>query len=204
MKLMGFIKEAEDEQLWRFTFDAHSLIMGKYFEDFWHENTLNYEKSGKNLIKTVNDLDPELVLDVGCGKNLFKKKIKNLVGIDPSTREADVRMDAYSFREQNRNKEFDVVLALESINFGPEDKIEKEFEILYDLTKKGGHQFWRLNMGSQYNDPMFPLTNFIEVYSWTEEKMLKLCDVHGLEVRSQSVELSVSGDKKMFFHLYKY
>jgi len=42
----------------------------------------NYKYSGENLIDEVNQLDPDLVIDVGCGHNRFKGRIKNLIGFD--------------------------------------------------------------------------------------------------------------------------
>jgi hypothetical protein len=41
-----------------------------------------FQYSGTNLIDEVNSLNPQSVVDVGCGVNYFSGKIKNLIGFD--------------------------------------------------------------------------------------------------------------------------
>ena len=37
---------------------------------------------GDEMIAEINDLNPSLVLDLGCGNNIFKGHINNLIGVD--------------------------------------------------------------------------------------------------------------------------
>ena len=52
--------------------------LNTYFSTKWKSNLNQYQYSGWNLIDKVKD--DEWVLDVGCGPNPFKGKIKNLIG----------------------------------------------------------------------------------------------------------------------------
>jgi hypothetical protein len=92
--------------------------LNNYFSNKWSSNLDQYLYSGWNLIKNVTE--NEWVLDVGCGSNPFKGKIKNLIGIDPAFKEADFKV---SLEEFKTNQKFDVVFCLGSINFGNRSKI---------------------------------------------------------------------------------
>ena len=63
-----------------------------YFENVWEPSPLDdWEYSG---IQIVDKIKPhETVIDVGCGYNLFKDKIPNLLGIDPANDAADIKID---------------------------------------------------------------------------------------------------------------
>jgi hypothetical protein len=77
----------------------------------------NYIHSGINLIEDVNALEPDLVIDVGCGHNRFKGHIKNLIGFDPQPFPMiDLQSDieGINFRPECA----DVLLILGSIQFG--------------------------------------------------------------------------------------
>ena len=41
-----------------------------------------YSLTGINFIKEINNLNPNLVLDLGCGQNPYKGHINNLIGVD--------------------------------------------------------------------------------------------------------------------------
>jgi hypothetical protein len=49
-----------------------------------YEAFSQYKYAGMNLIKDINSLDPDLVIDAGCGHNRFKGHITNLIGFDQS------------------------------------------------------------------------------------------------------------------------
>ena len=58
--------------------------LNRYFKKYWQNDMRKWKYSGLALIDEVNNLKPRAVLDVGCGYNEFKGKIKNLIGIDPA------------------------------------------------------------------------------------------------------------------------
>lgn len=103
----------------------------------------SYEHSGMNLIDEINKLDPDLVIDVGCGHNRFKGHIKNLIGFDLCPFPyADLHMsiDEINFRPQSA----DVLLALGSIQFENRNKIEHHLDRVVSWVKPGGYIVMRI------------------------------------------------------------
>ena len=94
------------------------------------------------LIERVNSLKPSKVLDLGCGANLYKTRIDNLIGIDIATPEADIIIEIENLTFADNS--VDVCLALGSINFGKEDLIRKQLAQVKRVTKPGGHIFFRV------------------------------------------------------------
>ena len=95
----------------------------QYFSGIWKPDWAKFEHSGWGLIDKINKLEPTSVLDVGCGFNDLKNKIPNLYGIDPYNDKADEKVSIENFN--CGTKQWDVVLALGSINFGSEFKVCK-------------------------------------------------------------------------------
>jgi 2-polyprenyl-3-methyl-5-hydroxy-6-metoxy-1,4-benzoquinol methylase len=85
--------------------------LNAYFSKIWQPDMKKWKYSGLKLIDEVNALNPRSVLDVGCGYNEFKGKIKNLTGIDPYNDRADYKISIMDFRS---NEKFDVILCLGS------------------------------------------------------------------------------------------
>jgi len=97
----------------------------------------NYKYSGENLVDEVNQLDPDLVIDVGCGHNRFKGRIKNLVGFDREPfpfADLHLGIDEINFRPESA----DVVLVLGSIQFGDFDLVERHMDKIVPWVKPGG------------------------------------------------------------------
>jgi SAM-dependent methyltransferase len=97
----------------------------------------HYKYSGTNLIDEINNLDPDLVIDVGCGHNRFKGHIKNLIGFDREPFPfADIYLgiDEINFRPESA----DVVLVLGSIQFGNIDLVERHMDKIVQWVKPGG------------------------------------------------------------------
>lgn len=116
--------------------------LNEYFATKWKSNLNQYLYSGWSLINKISD--DEWVLDVGCGTNPFKNKIKNLIGIDPAFNEADYKVTIDMFKT---NQKFDVAFCLGSINFGSEDKIISEINSIINLLNKKSRIYWRCNPG---------------------------------------------------------
>ena len=130
--------------------------------------------SGWNLINKVSD--NEWVLDVGCGPNPFKGKIKNLIGIDPAYDEADYKVTIEKFKT---NKKFDVAFCLGSINFGEENKIISEIHSIVNLLNPDSRIYWRCNPGRK--DHPSKECEFIDFFPWTFEMHQKFSKYFGFE-----------------------
>jgi hypothetical protein len=122
-------------------------VMESYFSNIWQPETKKYKYSGLSIIDEVNSLNPDNVLDVGCGYNEFKGKIKNLEGIDPYNNRADTMVHTLDYATSIK---YDVVICLGSINFGSADKIIKELQKVVNLTVNGGLLIFRANPGIQH------------------------------------------------------
>ena len=122
-------------------------VLAQYFSQVWQPETKKYKYSGLAIIDQVNALNPNAVLDLGCGYNEFKGKIQNLTGVDPYNKKADVMTHTLDYESDT---EYDVTICLGSINFGSTDKIFKELQQAVSLTRTGGLIFFRVNPGIQH------------------------------------------------------
>ena len=135
-------------------------VLEKYFGEVWQPETKKYKYSGLGIIDQVNALNPEAVLDVGCGYNEFKGKIQNLTGIDPFNQKADIMVHTTSYFSETL---YDVVICLGSINFGSTMKIIKEIQKVVSLTKKGGIIIFRCNPGITHKNKY---AQWIDFFDW--------------------------------------
>lgn len=202
-RIFDFIMNADEEGKAMLSNDINTLILDVYYYRYWNENTWSYERSGANLALEVNQLRGESVLDVGCGDNLFKDRIYDLYGIDVFNSNADKQISHVQYQAENPDKQFDVVLALDSINSGRKQDIIHQFEALDKLTKSGGHQFWRVNQ-NRPNSGGFPLLDLIEFFEWDEKFIRELAECYGYQVKELCEETNLDGEKRLFFCFYKY
>ena len=148
----------------------------KYFSKYWQNDMKKWKYSGLSLINEVNDLKPRAVLDVGCGYNEFKGKIKNLIGIDPYNSLADIEVGTLEYKTDQK---FDVILCLGSVNFGSKDKIIAEVSRCVNLLADGGTMFFRVNPGVQHDKPE---ADWIEFYAWNVPFIIELSEMFNLKI----------------------
>lgn len=143
-----------------------------YFSTKWNSNLDQYKYSGWTLLERINN--NEHVLDVGCGRNLFKGKIKNLTGIDPAFNQADYKTTIENFVTEER---FDVAFCLGSINFGTEEIILRQIESVVSLLKVQARIYWRCNPGLQ--DHGNSECQEIDFFPWTFQHHLDYSERFG-------------------------
>lgn len=148
--------------------------LNEYFATKWKSNLNQYLYSGSNLINNI--ADDEWVLDVGCGPNPFKYKIKNLIGIDPAFNEADYKVTIDMFKT---NQKFDVAFCLGSINFGSETKIISEINSVVNLLNKKSRIYWRCNPGRKDHGNLE--CEQINFFPWTFDTHKKFSTYFGFE-----------------------
>ena len=73
--------------------DLSERYILRFFSEIWKPRTGDYEHTGWELANEINKLNPQKVLDVGCGYHPFKGRIQNLIGIDPYNNCADYEVD---------------------------------------------------------------------------------------------------------------
>jgi len=136
------------------------------------------------LIDEVNKLTPQRVLDVGCGSNEYKSKIKNLIGIDPSNPKADVVTDLLDYEPKEK---FDVILCLGSINLGTEEDILKNLRKVRSLLAEKGRVYMRVNPGVRWEESPDVL-----IYPWSPEKIKRLGNEAGFALSGPVVPLQTT------------
>lgn len=156
------------------------VVLDRYFGDndnaeeegtYW-KNQLVWEtrKTGQQLLEKLQELDPQLILDVGCGDNEWKQYFgSKLTGIDPYNSNADQRYDIMNY-DHNMGK-WDVVLCLGSINFGDQKTIENQVYRAVKLCKPGGKIFWRCNPGITHDNEH---AQWVDFYPWSEEELHRM------------------------------
>ena len=83
----------------------------------------------KEDLELINSLNPNLVLDLGCGDNRYKSLVKNLIGIDIAyDPNADIVGDFTTLDFEDNS--VDAIIAYGSINFGDEELIIKQLQKL--------------------------------------------------------------------------
>ena len=147
----------------------------RFFSEIWRPRTGEYDHSGWALVDQVNQLNPQSVLDVGCGYHPFKGRIHNLVGIDPYNDAADYEVDVLDYKV--RPESHDVIIALGSINFNSKDEIELRFAHGVDLLKKGGRFFLRANPGIPHKTGPW-----VDIFPWSFEIVNEFAERYNLKL----------------------
>jgi hypothetical protein len=172
--------------------------LAKYFGGVWKED-MSFTHSGESLIKTVNDLQPSKVLDVGCGYNFFKNKIHNLIGIDPYNSNADIMI---RIEDYNSNEKYDVILALGSINFGSKLNINNQLYKLDKLLAPGGRIFFRVNPGLEHHWAKEE-SKGIDFFPWNLDFIAKYIKHYNYSFLEFQTEYNKHGSKRFYFVVQK-
>ena len=157
------------------TADLSERYILRFFSEIWKPRTNEYEHTGWQLVDEVNKLDPEKVLDVGCGYHPFKGRMQNLIGIDPYNNCADYEVDILEYRVKPESH--DAILALGSINFNSRDEIEARFSHCVNLLKKGGKFFLRANPGIQHKTGPY-----VDIFPWSFEVVNEFAEKYNLNL----------------------
>jgi hypothetical protein len=147
--------------------------LNNYFKNKWTPTKLSdYETSGLALLTRLNPNDQ--VIDIGCGLNLFKDKIPNLIGIDPVFDQADIKT---TLEEFTTDRKFNVALCLDSVMFGSEEHILHQIDCITKLLTPSATIHWRFNSNlQQYKKEK------IEIYNWNFGHLLKFSRLFGFRV----------------------
>ena len=156
--------------------DLSERYILRFFSEIWKPRTGDYEHTGWELAEEINKLNPERVLDVGCGYHPFKGRINNLVGIDPYNNCADYEVDILEYRVKHQ---YDVIMALGSINFNSHDEIEARFSHCVDLLKTDGKFFLRANPGITHKTGPY-----VEIFNWTFEVVNEFAEKYNLRLET--------------------
>jgi hypothetical protein len=149
--------------------------LNNYFNTHWRGQFNQYLFTGPNLAKKIQP--NEWVLDVGCGANVFKPLVANLVGIDPAFAQADVVTTIENFATEQR---FDVAFCLGSINFGQEQTIKHQIQCVVNLLKEQARIYWRCNPGLQDHGNL--QCQQIDFFPWSPALLEQYANEFGFKV----------------------
>jgi len=136
-----------------------------------------FRYSGTNLIDEINSLNPQLVIDVGCGVNYFRGKIKNLIGFDV----VDYPDSDFHCSIQDMvidNDSVDVVLALGSLQYRNRELTLIDIQRVVGWIRPGGYLVVR-------NKQFVPESDSSKsefTYNWSQEWFEKISKDLGLNL----------------------
>jgi SAM-dependent methyltransferase len=157
--------------------DLSERYTHRFFAEIWKPRTGDYEHTGWSLVDEINALNPESVLDVGCGYHPFKGRIQNLVGIDPYNDCADYEVDILDYKIKPESH--DVIIALGSINFNSRDDIEQRFSHCVSILKPGGSFFLRANPGIPHK-----AGPYVDIFPWSFEVVNEFAEKYNLRLET--------------------
>ena len=129
-----------------------------------------YSVTGLEFIDEVNNLKPNLVLDLGCGNNIYKGRINNLIGIDILNNNLqDIYCDIIDLPFKDNS--VDVIMAFGSINFGDDILIDQQIQEAIRVLKPKGRFYFR----------SIPNHKHSVYYNWTLDKIIKKTEKLNLE-----------------------
>ena len=157
--------------------DLSERYTHRFFAEIWKPRTGDYEHTGWSLVDEINALNPESVLDVGCGYHPFKGRINNIVGIDPYNNCADYEVDILDYKVKPESH--DVIIALGSINFNSRDDIEQRFSHCVSILKPGGSFFLRANPGIPHKTGPY-----VDIFPWSFEVVNEFAETYNLRLET--------------------
>jgi len=178
----------------------------------WEHTARNYQKSydawtaeftfatrkysGQWLVDYINNKDPEaLVLDVGCGSNPYKGKIKNLIGIEPGDwGSADLRWSLGEAGNMMCNNTFDYIVAIGPLNHGDTYEIDDMLGTIHGLLKPGGELIALVKPANWAHIKVDPWReNRGLCYPWLKKSIQKFESMHGFSSSKRAVMFGVDG-----------
>lgn len=149
-------------------------VMDEYFRNHWQPDPDNRtHRTGTELEKRLLEMKPNLVLDVGCAGNTWKKVLGDCVwGIDPHNSAADEQVGILEFENSNIGK-YDVVLALGSVNFGDAYTVFAQVSRIVECVRPGGKIFWRMNPGITHDKKE---AEWVDFFPWSEGKIQEFAE----------------------------
>jgi hypothetical protein len=94
---------------------------------------------------------PQAIYDLGCGWNIFKKYIPNVIGVSPEAPDGPKFFgDIFDFVDndyvKNHQNYFESVFSINALHFYPLSSFSKVVNDFYSMIKSGGRGFLTINL----------------------------------------------------------
>ncbi len=170
------------------TNDLSDRYTHRFFSEVWQPRTNDYDWSGWRVAEQINELNPQSVLDVGCGYHPFKNRIQNVVGIDPYNDAADYMVDILEYKVKPESH--DHIIALGSINFNSHNEIAERIQHCVSLLKTGGTMWMRVNPGIPHKTGPY-----VDIFPWSFEVVNEFSEQFNLEL----MEFKKDRNERLYF-----
>lgn len=132
-------------------------------------------------LQLLLEKNPKTILDLGCGRNLFKKYIPQIIGLDNDPREIDSVdiYDNYSEKFLNENLEkYDCAMTIGAIHDVSLTKISNRINDFGRLIKPGGRGYFGVNLRRPLQNTA--IHEFAELFDLSRPQTFKdlYCVVH--------------------------
>lgn len=162
---------------WKKKYNAKHVGYEDYVQRFTYE-TRKY--TGEWLLKEIEkDGEDVIVLDIGCGKNPFKNRIKNVIGVEPGNwGNPDLNLNCTEAFSLFRENSIDWILSIGVLHHSNTEEIHEMVEQMKAMVKPNGKIACLCKPVDGYPklDKDGP-----QIYPWTYETCDALTDAHNLK-----------------------
>jgi len=145
------IKTDFDELVWNKFYEVRTVASPRQSALRLDNAPSRFSMSPFYYIQYLLNRNPEVIYDLGCGLNIFKKYIPNIVGVSPETIESGYYFgDIHDFVDddyiKNHTNYFESVFAINSLHFFPIEKIRQRINDFASMIKSNGRGFITFNL----------------------------------------------------------
>lgn len=163
----------ERDSDWKATYTRKELGYDEYIGKFTYDTR---KFTGEFLLKEIKkDGSGAFVLDVGCGNNPFKNRLKNVIGVEPGTwGSPDINTDLQGAYDIFKENTFDWILAIGVLHHHNTETIHTMIEQMKHLVKSNGKIACLCKPFNGYKAGA-------ELYPWSFETTHAFSKAHNLE-----------------------
>jgi SAM-dependent methyltransferase len=139
--------------------------------------------SGYAAALVINEIKPGLVLDIGCGNNIMRKYIDNLIGIDllPYQGNTDIIGDVMDILPRFKDNSVDAIRSVGPFNFGRPEEVEELIEECQRVLKPGGLICCHARPGRKTDKEHFQQRGMIH-HPWTRDEVYRMTEKFNFEL----------------------
>ena len=154
----------------------HTKRIPGFFNDVFYQK----KTTTSFVVEKATSVNPQLVIDAGCGHNVYKNVIPNVIGFDPGDY-ANLDLKSTILEAEFELESADVILALGSIHFVSKPYIKKNIKKLLSWLKPGGIMICRAIYDTEFIKNFHFLNNKKHHVPWSEDFLNSLTEEFELE-----------------------